>query len=926
MMKYEIVKPKAILSSGNHTATECISLFEQGTECIYFVDKLGKYAWTCLDKKEMKHYLARVQKDRNAQAKLGEAKIAFVDADWQGLDKEVLQQKIDSCQATEDADEVLLLKPSGEIAAIARQRKLSTGGQLPLGHPDVDLTLLQGRHIYVTTDRNEDLKGFMDFYKEHHHIELLDDSKFIELLNGNTDALLVYAGEDIYPAINKVSIGEINELLLIENRYKKNISSMSAYEGFKLKLTVIPKTVEIKFTIASRMKEFLSQIDAEKPIFLEDAYDLEELCWMCSKLRSSDRFGTDNRLFLAYTSAEQFQNTLKTLDWWKIIETGKVVMFLKAESEKIYLSEAEEHQNPKPLHIDEINEIIYTSINGMQQGASGSDFFNMILDYHPDLLTIGYHGLPFFGAIYDIFLRNMPAGEAIEKMESPASVQEKKIIEEQMKASLSKDYDSRIGPFFEALKRCMDMNRSYSEFEWFKAFFLAANNAVGREFTHRIAPAILYDYHDGYAPTARHYEYTHRLTGIKDEIYKKFTYKKQIACVRNKTSRLGSFVNMTMRSHNENDSTPYRYLEYFTKNDTTPYMKKDYDTKSISAVRFEDLKLHPQETLHSLCDFLRLRWSDTLLEITVNGDDGGKVDGTRGWDVGPVYKNHEEFMSKLDYYRMELLNEVDFKNYGYTLRYYDGQKFTLDELKHLMSLPFKMESMKLTNYPHWPDKKIIKEFHDFIWQTALDLYKNGPKKHVDNDGNELIPLDYIRPCAMAGEVKETLRKNSPKALKSELNSVLKDMQIACVDIKNHGKDNDLMILENKDVTHTNIASPMWFKNEEGQGYVVTGNNNKIELKIKSVKKGILKINLRGKYVKGNLDGKALPYLVNFTSFCVNGDEQLSGPMMCWRNKPFVWSKSVMDGEEMTISVKWSEIGEYTKAASEILLDRFSELI
>ena len=127
-MKYEILKPEAILRNGNHTVTECIRLFEQGAECIYFVDGLGKYAWTCLDKKEMKHYLARVQKDRNAKAKFGEAKIAFVDADWQGLDEESLRQKIDSCQTTEEADEVLLLKTTGEIAAIARKEGLSTGG------------------------------------------------------------------------------------------------------------------------------------------------------------------------------------------------------------------------------------------------------------------------------------------------------------------------------------------------------------------------------------------------------------------------------------------------------------------------------------------------------------------------------------------------------------------------------------------------------------------------------------------------------------------------------------------------------------------------------------------------------------------------------------------------------------------------------
>ena len=82
----------------------------------------------------------------------------------------------------------------------------------------------------------------------------------------------------------------------------------------------------------SCLQEFLSQTESPNPIVLHDAYDIEEITWMCYRLRKSEQFGSDNRLYLQYSSREMFQQKKQELDWTPVINTKKVV-FTFSDSE-----------------------------------------------------------------------------------------------------------------------------------------------------------------------------------------------------------------------------------------------------------------------------------------------------------------------------------------------------------------------------------------------------------------------------------------------------------------------------------------------------------------------------------------------------------------------------------------------------------------
>ena len=113
-----------------------------------------------------------------------------------------------------------------------------------------------------------------------------------------------------------------------------------------------------------------------------------------------------------------------------------------------------------------------------------------------------------------------------------------------------------------------------------------------------------------------------------------------------------------------------------------------------------------------------------------------------------------EYMSTLDYYRIELLNAKNFQVWGYKLKYYDGTKFTPEDLKRLFAIPFKVETQALDpeKWPDWPNQEEIKEFHEWILQRALDVMENGEKDYsVDKNGKPLRLVEVLVPDLKPGQ-------------------------------------------------------------------------------------------------------------------------------------------------------------------------------
>ncbi len=406
--------------------------------------------------------------------------------------------------------------------------------------------------------------------------------------------------------------------------FEKNKEALKSCSGFHMDFDKLPKTEDKIPQTESRIKSFLSQVDSDFPILLEDAYDIEELTWMCDRLRDSDRFGADNHLYLQYSSRADFLKSMEVLDWTGIARSGKVVFLFSDEQKRKYYPTKTEPVAPAPLQIDEIVEIV----NSFPRGYSGSDFFNMILDSHPSLLTIGWHGLSLFTVLWKVFLKDKPVKEAIEHLRNPNGKVEEDLQKINLSTMLNYKYERRLPAFFNGLSLYLDSEKIYGLHDWFKAFYLSANSAVGRKFLQRITPAVFYDKHGmGQAKIMLNLNIIKKeVVAMEKEVLNGFKYKRYAGVVRSPLGTLGSGVSQMVKAGQQPPpgwrTSPLKMLRLHANGHWHGRYMSETDTVfPVSChVRFEDLKLYPRETTEKLCEFLRIPWSEncsTVLALTL---------------------------------------------------------------------------------------------------------------------------------------------------------------------------------------------------------------------------------------------------------------------------------------------------------------------
>lgn len=742
----DVLPTKACVQLSSVSVMRCVKSFDSGAENIYFLDNAGRYISKALPKN---------------------ACYSFSYVDWHSvlplvsLDPIVFSLPINekNNQAFQIAVDVAFAKNAGfselpivgndgHIVAVAKLHKES--------RPALDWKKIKGspkEKFYVSSFENTDLKAMFETLKGVWNMELMTEANVNTIISGKADGTLVY-GTDIYPEIRKISVEELYEQFAVNPVFEKNKEALKSCIIFNMNFDDRATTKGNLPKIESRIKSFLSQVESDLPIILEDAYDIAEITWMCDRLRGSDKFGSDNNLYLQYSSWPDFLKSMETLDWTEIARSGKVVFLFSDEQKQKYYPTSAKLGTPQPLQIDEIVEIIKRFHLHV---CSGTDFFNMILDSHPFLLTIGWHGLAAFRSLWKVFCKDKTVKEAVEHLRNPNEKSEIELCKFNLSNMLKYKYVERLPAFLEGLSLYLDPEKTYSINDWFKAFFLSANAACGRKFLQRITPAIFYDEHklDMVSISEKYYKIDAKEKKVmNNEILSGFKYKRYIGAVRSPLGQFGSRRKFSIKSvwHR----SPLSLLrECATGKSYGHYIKESDPIFPVSChVRFEDLKLYPRETTEKLCEFLRIPWSETCLHITTNGEDSGIVDGTAGFDTRPVYNPHLEYMSTLDYYRIELLNAKNFQVWGYKLKYYDGTKYTAEDLEKLFAIPFKVETQELDpkKWPGWPNQEEIKEFHEWILQRALDVMEYGETDYsVDKDGKPLRLVEVLVPDLAPGQ-------------------------------------------------------------------------------------------------------------------------------------------------------------------------------
>ena len=128
------------------------------------------------------------------------------------------------------------------------------------------------------------------------------------------------------------------------------------------------------------------------------------------------------------------------------------------------------------------------------------------------------------------------------------------------------------------------------------------------------------------------------------------------------------------------------------------------------------------------------------------------------------------------------------------------------------------------------------------------------------------------------------------------------MQTARVDIKNiNAENNSIKILKNTNLVE--ITFPEWFKSDDGKGAIIQTKEHSFDLKFKCIKKGLLKIFLRGPDVLDEFGNYERSY-IEYTSFKINNKDIIKGNKIVWLHNPYVFEKSVKNNEIIKLHVEW----------------------
>ena len=207
------------------------------------------------------------------------------------------------------------------------------------------------------------------------------------------------------------------------------------------------------------------------------------------------------------------------------------------------------------------------------------------------------------------------------------------------------------------------------------------------------------------------------------------------------------------------------------------------------------------------------------------------------------------------------------KPYHYEMPVKDGQQITVEV------------EQKYHNYTE-------DELKDLI--LKLNLSSEYIRNNIDSVMSELEKQFPI----ISEETKRRIElENKSKDLVSKLTTYR-------LNIKNFGTEENSVDISAEDGV---IATPKWFKDEQGIGQTVEGDSLRNVLKIKAINDGNLRIDFRG--IDKKYNNERIPIWIDYKSIKIDGKEILSTPVATWHDKPYRYEMPVKDGQEITLEIE-----------------------
>ena len=400
--------------------------------------------------------------------------------------------------------------------------------------------------------------------------------------------------------------------------------------------------------------------DLEKPIFADDVYSQYQLEYLNDNVRQSEAIGRENHIYLYYSDWMTFCSYLQCLDFTKILEQEKVVILIEEERDQYPIDFKERfgidysQYSPKPIHIREVNRIIWHT---QLSAHNGGDFFNEIFFGHPNLLAFDSVMEHHIRKVVSEYKKNWRKGKALDTEIHPQLAQishptEKVFLValylEQSGSAKYLDQSSRISPalFFQPHFYNMDCKLQY----WEK------NGACMIE-SNQLKAAQSFPF------------------------FRQFKYFKTFTPLRRPTTSHAATVRFMERQTHDPEKPALVPDALTDKIINRHYMTDPQDPRYIDSilVRFEDGKLNPTATFTALAEFLDLPYTESMTYCTTaNGiNKPAAEENAAGFELSTVYRTYDEFANDAERAFLEYFMRDVYEAYGYDFQYYKGE--TVDD-------------------------------------------------------------------------------------------------------------------------------------------------------------------------------------------------------------------------------------------------------
>lgn len=500
--------------------------------------------------------------------------------------------------------------------------------------------------------------------------------------------------------------------------------------------------------------------DLDNPILAEDVYSQYELEYLNDNVRPSEYVSRDNHIYLHYKNWAEFCSYLQVLNFRKMLIDQKFVFLIEDEVGQYPIDfkarfGLDYSTYPlKPIGIREIHRLIW---HVQLSYHNGGDFFNEILDGHPNIISSSS-------------IMNKDMEEVLDDLRS--TLNDARSLKEIVEVFTDEQWNNL--PMIQELY----LMRDRTDKDLLVALFCCNKRFMQcLDPNSRIAPVIFYQPHFPYIHTdVKVYNRknviltTEQYEKVRQSsVFKNFKYVKTFAPMRRITTSYGGAVRF-MDIYSNGKTAEGRYL--YVANETVErvvfrgYMIDDRERlfKDSVLVRFEDGKLNPKATFTALAAFLDLPYTDTFTYCSIYGKQQDVITpgNVQGFDTASVYKTYDDYASDAERCYIEFFLQDAYRYYGYDFKYYDGREMDEEQINDLIQ-----------NF----DK-----INAFIRKSMKPFFEGRLAEHREKIAEQGISMEYEN--TVEEEAQEKLEKymqEQGERAKSVARVFLKDISLVAKD-------------------------------------------------------------------------------------------------------------------------------------------------